>query len=126
MRVVALNVPKKRAFMHLDTILTMVDPESFPAYPGQMDDKVKMTWRIDGGTQIQVMTSDTTKEKGFLWMEPDVWTEHMQFYLDNGQIDRLMGNQHGNPSGCKWSNPTPVRRPLGDRARGQGPEHHLK
>ena len=32
--VVALNVPKKRAFMHLDTVLTMVDPESFLIYPG--------------------------------------------------------------------------------------------
>ena len=40
MRVVALNVPKKRAFMHLDTILTMVDPESFLAYPGQMESMV--------------------------------------------------------------------------------------
>ncbi|MGO1590791.1 MAG: arginine deiminase [Ancrocorticia sp.] len=39
-RVVALNVPKKRAFMHLDTILTMVDPESFLAYPGQMESMV--------------------------------------------------------------------------------------
>ncbi len=32
--IVALNVPKKRAFMHLDTVLTMVDPESFLIYPG--------------------------------------------------------------------------------------------
>lgn len=32
--VVALNVPKKRAFMHLDTVMTMVDPESFLVYPG--------------------------------------------------------------------------------------------
>lgn len=36
-RVVALNVPKTRAFMHLDTILTMVDEESFLAYPGAME-----------------------------------------------------------------------------------------
>lgn len=32
--VVVLNVPKKRAFMHLDTVLTMVDPESFLIHPG--------------------------------------------------------------------------------------------
>ncbi len=32
--VVALNVPKKRAFMHLDTVMTMVDPETFLVHPG--------------------------------------------------------------------------------------------
>lgn len=36
-RAVALNVPKTRAFMHLDTILTMVDPESFLVYPGLLE-----------------------------------------------------------------------------------------
>jgi len=33
-RIVALRMPQARAFMHLDTVLTMVDPETFVQYAG--------------------------------------------------------------------------------------------
>ena len=33
-RVVAVQLPSQRAFMHLDTVMTMVDDETFVAYPG--------------------------------------------------------------------------------------------
>ncbi|MET7297618.1 arginine deiminase [Embleya sp. NPDC005575] len=33
-KVVALNMPKKRAFMHLDTVMTMLDGETFTKYAG--------------------------------------------------------------------------------------------
>jgi arginine deiminase len=33
-RIVALSMPKSRAFMHLDTVMTMVDPETFTKYAG--------------------------------------------------------------------------------------------
>ena len=33
-RIVALSMPKARAFMHLDTVMTMVDPETFTKYAG--------------------------------------------------------------------------------------------
>jgi arginine deiminase len=33
-RIVALDMPKKRSFMHLDTVMTMVDEESFTQYAG--------------------------------------------------------------------------------------------
>lgn len=33
-RIVALAMPKKRAFMHLDTVMTMVDQETFTQYAG--------------------------------------------------------------------------------------------
>ena len=33
-RIVALLMPQARAFMHLDTVLTMVDPETFTTYAG--------------------------------------------------------------------------------------------
>ncbi|WP_436792127.1 arginine deiminase family protein, partial [Yinghuangia sp. YIM S10712] len=33
-RVVALRMPKKRAFMHLDTVMTMIDGETFTKYAG--------------------------------------------------------------------------------------------
>ena len=37
-RVVAVELPKRRAFMHLDTVMTMVLPGTFVAYPGVADD----------------------------------------------------------------------------------------
>jgi arginine deiminase len=33
-RVVAVRLPRQRSFMHLDTVMTMVDGETFLAYPG--------------------------------------------------------------------------------------------
>jgi arginine deiminase len=33
-RIIALRMPQTRAFMHLDTVLTMVDPETFSKYAG--------------------------------------------------------------------------------------------
>ncbi|OIV35299.1 arginine deiminase [Mangrovactinospora gilvigrisea] len=33
-RIVALDMPKKRAFMHLDTVMTMVDGDTFTKYAG--------------------------------------------------------------------------------------------
>jgi arginine deiminase len=33
-RVIAVELPKKRAFMHLDTVMTMIDQETFLTYPG--------------------------------------------------------------------------------------------
>ena len=32
-RVIAVDIPKSRAFMHLDTVMTMVDPQSFLVHP---------------------------------------------------------------------------------------------
>jgi arginine deiminase len=33
-KIVALNMPKRRAFMHLDTVMTMLDGETFTTYAG--------------------------------------------------------------------------------------------
>ncbi|MFB4306879.1 arginine deiminase [Actinomadura sp. GTD37] len=33
-RVIAAELPRRRAFMHLDTVMTMVDRDAFTAYPG--------------------------------------------------------------------------------------------
>ncbi len=37
-RVIAVELPKARAFMHLDTVMTMVDHDTFLAFPGVLDD----------------------------------------------------------------------------------------
>ena len=36
-RIVALRMPETRALMHLDTVMTMVDPETFTKYAGPRD-----------------------------------------------------------------------------------------
>ena len=37
-RIIAVELPKTRAFMHLDTVITMIDRDTFLAYPGVLDD----------------------------------------------------------------------------------------
>jgi arginine deiminase len=36
-RVIAVRLPSRRAFMHLDTVMTMVDRDTFVAYPGVVE-----------------------------------------------------------------------------------------
>jgi len=36
-RVIAVELPKRRAFMHMDTVMTMVDRDTFVAYPGVVE-----------------------------------------------------------------------------------------
>lgn len=57
-RVVALEIPKSHALMHLDTVLTMVDYNKFTVFPGIMDRLGKMnifilTRRDDGSLHVE-------------------------------------------------------------------------
>ncbi len=36
--IIAIEIPKKRTFMHLDTVFTMVDVDKFLIYPGMVKD----------------------------------------------------------------------------------------
>lgn len=45
--VIALSLPKNRAYMHLDTVLTMLDVDAFCLFPGVVDAMV--AWRITRG-----------------------------------------------------------------------------
>jgi len=45
--VIAAELPKRRAFMHLDTVMTMVDRDAFVAYPGVADTLRCWTLRPD-------------------------------------------------------------------------------
>ena len=44
-KVLAVDIPKKRAYMHLDTVFTMVDRDAFTIYPGVADDM--RVWELD-------------------------------------------------------------------------------
>ncbi|MBK5289669.1 MAG: arginine deiminase, partial [Acidimicrobiia bacterium] len=46
-RVLVVRLPRRRAFMHLDTIITMVDRDSFLTYPGVVD--ALPTWSVRPG-----------------------------------------------------------------------------
>ncbi|MFZ0323241.1 MAG: arginine deiminase [Actinomycetes bacterium] len=48
-RVVVVQLPKQRAFMHLDTVMTMVNQDTFVAYPGLVDSVRSFTLTLDGG-----------------------------------------------------------------------------
>jgi arginine deiminase len=45
--VIAVALPARRAFMHLDTVMTMVGPDTFVAYPGVLDSL--RTWTLEPG-----------------------------------------------------------------------------
>ena len=56
--VIAVELPKSHAMMHLDTVMTMVDHGTFVLYP--YFDKHVRSWTVtqqDGGTQV-VLTTD--------------------------------------------------------------------
>jgi arginine deiminase len=48
-RVVPVALPAKRAFMHLDTVMTMVRPDTFVAYPGVLDEV--RAWTVSPGDE---------------------------------------------------------------------------
>jgi arginine deiminase len=50
--VVAVDIPRTRAMMHLDTVLTMVDVATFVAYP-QLELDALRAWRITPGDEVR-------------------------------------------------------------------------
>lgn len=58
------------------------------AYPGQIEEEGKIGWRMPIDNQLQ--QSDKTKEHGFLWMEPSIWENMMEFYVEAGRMPRAV------------------------------------
>ncbi len=48
--VIAVALPSERAFMHLDTVMTMADVDTFVAYPGVLDEL--RTWTLTPGDAV--------------------------------------------------------------------------
>lgn len=48
-RVIAINIPVSRAFMHLDTVFTQIDHDAFTYHPGIMDSLAAYTLTDEGG-----------------------------------------------------------------------------
>ncbi|MFF7196101.1 arginine deiminase [Streptomyces sp. NPDC088197] len=56
--VIAVQLPKSHAFMHLDTVLTMIDTDTFVRYPN-LDPKDMRTWVIEPADPHEVVEHDT-------------------------------------------------------------------
>jgi arginine deiminase len=57
-RVVAVELPRRRAFMHLDTVMTMVDRDTFVSYPGLAESLRSWTLTPDtGGVRVRAEDS---------------------------------------------------------------------
>jgi arginine deiminase len=54
--VVAVALPSRRAFMHLDTVMTHVRPETFVAFPGVLDHL--RTWTVRPGDAAEVVVEE--------------------------------------------------------------------
>jgi len=61
--VIAVSLPPSRAFMHLDTVMTMVDGDTFVTYPGVLDDLRAWTLKPGDAAGEIVVTA-----------QPDVFT----------------------------------------------------
>jgi len=56
--VIAVELPRSHAFMHLDTVLTMVDVDTFVRYPG-LDTDALRTWLLTAADIEEVVEHDT-------------------------------------------------------------------
>jgi arginine deiminase len=56
--VIAVRLPKSRAFMHLDTVLTMIDTATFVRYP-DLDLATMRTWVITAADPAEATEHDT-------------------------------------------------------------------
>jgi len=56
--VIAVELPKSHAFMHLDTVLTMIDTATFVRYP-YLDPATLNTWVITAADPQETVTHDT-------------------------------------------------------------------
>jgi arginine deiminase len=57
-RVIAVQLPKSLAFMHLDTLITMVDTATFVRYP-YLDPASLSTWVLSPADPEEVVANDT-------------------------------------------------------------------
>lgn len=59
--VLAFNIPKKRAFMHLDTVFTMIDKDIFTIHP-EIEDPLKVYKLTSNNKKIEALEMEDTLE----------------------------------------------------------------
>ena len=87
--VIAVELPRSRAFMHLDTVLTMVDLDTFVRYPGLDPDSLRC-WVLTPASSREVIEHDT----GGLHVERrDVLSRAIADALDLAEIRYLAADE---------------------------------
>ncbi|HKJ57019.1 MAG TPA: arginine deiminase [Nitriliruptoraceae bacterium] len=96
-RVIVLELPRKRAFMHLDTVLTMVDRDAFTIYPGlprhgrvfvlrQTDDDLE-TVEVEQATDLpSAVTAALGTDVRFLQPEMDAMRAEREQWDDGNNV----------------------------------------
>ncbi len=91
-KVLAIDIPKTRAFMHLDTVFTMVDYDKFTIHPNiKSDIAVYILKKVDGKINI-------TEERGSL---EDVLQEEL--CIDKVKLIKCGGNSAVDASREQWN-----------------------
>ncbi|MGI6110554.1 MAG: arginine deiminase [Eubacteriaceae bacterium] len=61
-QVIAVKIPNVRAFMHLDTVFTMVDRNKFTVYPGILDKVEAVTMTRGAGGKLHYQPEDSLED----------------------------------------------------------------
>ncbi len=59
-QIIALTLPKNRAYMHLDTVMTMLDVDSFCIFPGVIEPMI--AWQITRGENLNDLIVEKQKD----------------------------------------------------------------
>jgi arginine deiminase len=94
--VIAAELPRERAFMHLDTVMTMVDRDTFTVYPG-LGNLRSFTLRPGADTETLTVTENTSLFEAIgaalglgsvnvLWAEQDVRAAEREQWDDGNNV----------------------------------------
>ena len=68
-KILAFNIPKTRAFMHLDTVFTMVDRDKFTVHPNILQQITVFVMELDENRRVKIRQEDGRLE--------DILKEHL-------------------------------------------------
>ncbi|MBE6962118.1 MAG: arginine deiminase [Ruminococcaceae bacterium] len=69
-KILAFNIPKTRAFMHLDTVFTMVDRDKFTVHPNILQQITVFVMELDENRRVKIRQEDGRLE--------DILKEHLE------------------------------------------------
>ena len=92
-KILAINIPKQRTFMHLDTVFTMVDYDKFTIHPNIMRDMDVFVIERDGNQRIRI-TQETNRLE-------DILKRHL--HLDNVTLIKCGSNNVIDSAREQWN-----------------------
>ena len=92
-KILAINIPKQRTFMHLDTVFTMVDYDKFTIHPNIMRDMDVFVIERDGNQRIRI-TQETSRLE-------DILKRHL--HLDNVTLIKCGSNNVIDSAREQWN-----------------------